>query len=70
MTIPTKWLRARWRLSEKGYFFFKNKLGWYEPPHDKTNKMTFAPSEDSDQLAPAQSDQSSLSALHEETLGP
>ena len=22
---------------------------WYEPPHDKTNKMTYAPSEDSDQ---------------------
>ena len=30
-----------------------------EPPHDKTNKMTYAPSEDS---ASTQSDQSSLSA--------
>ena len=35
----------------------------YEPPHDKTNKMACAPSEDSDQpLASAQSDQSSLYA--------
>ena len=24
-------------------------LSEYEPPHDKTNKMAFAPSEDSDQ---------------------
>ena len=35
----------------------------FELPHDKTNKMTCAPSEDSDQAwASAQSDQSSLSA--------
>ena len=32
-----------------------------KPAHDKTNKMTCAPSEDSDQPGPAQSDQSSLS---------
>ena len=38
-----------------------------EPPRDKTNKMIFAPSEDSDQRA--QSDQS-LRCPHEETLGP
>ena len=30
----------------------------YEPPHDKTNKMTCAPSKDSDQPG------------HEESLGP
>ena len=36
----------------------------FDPPHDKTNKMTCAPSEDSDQPGhpSAQSDQSSLSA--------
>ena len=35
----------------------------FEAPHDKTNKMTCAPSEDSDQpVASAQSDQSSLCA--------
>ena len=33
-----------------------------EPPHDKTNKITCAPSEESDQPASAQSDQSSLCA--------
>ena len=36
----------------------------YEPPYDKTNEMTFAPSEDSDQ-----SDQS-LRCSHEEASGP
>ena len=42
----------------------------FEPPHDKTNKMTFAPSEDSESAwASAQSDQS-LRCPHEETLGP
>ena len=35
----------------------------FEPPHDKTNKMACAPSEDS-----VQSDQS-LRCLHEESLG-
>ena len=43
-----------------------------EPPHDKTNKMACAPSEDSDQPGqpgPAQSDQS-LCCPHEESLGP
>ena len=30
-------------------FFLKNGWSWTEPPHDKTNKMTFAPSQDSDQ---------------------
>ena len=39
----------------------------YEPPHDKTNKMSCAPSEDSDQTA--QSDQS-LRCPHEESFGP
>ena len=42
----------------------------YEPPYDLTNKMTSAPSEDSDSVwTPAQSDQS-LRCPHEETLGP
>ena len=36
----------------------------FEPPHDKTNKMACAPSEDS-----VQSDQS-LCCPHEESLGP
>ena len=43
-----------------------------EPPHDKTNKMACAPSEDSDQTghpASAQSDQS-FRCPHEESLGP
>ena len=46
--------------------FFTNEL-----PHDKTNKMTFAPSKVSDQPGhpSTQSDQS-LCCLHEETLGP
>ena len=35
-----------------------------EPPHGKTNKMAFAPSEDSDQT-----DQN-LRCPHEESLGP
>ena len=30
-------------------FFVTQFLYWYEPPHDKTNKMACAPSEDSDQ---------------------
>ena len=34
----------------------------HEPPHDKTNKMACAPSEDRSVRASAQSDQSSLSA--------
>ena len=40
-----------------------------EPPHDKTNKMTCAPSEDSNTWASAQSDQS-LHCPHGETMGP
>ena len=42
-----------------------------EPPHDKTNKMACAPSEDSNQSAwaSAQSDQS-LRCPHEESLDP
>ena len=41
-----------------------------EPPHDKTNRMPCAPSEDSDQPGhPGQSDQS-LCCPHEEILGP
>ena len=39
-----------------------------EPQHDKTNRMTYAPSEDSG-WASAPSDQS-LRCSHEETLGP
>ena len=39
---------------------------WYEPPHDKTNKMTCAPNEDSDQ--PEHPPR--LCCPHEETLGP
>ena len=31
------------------FFFFHALTGMYEPPHDKTNKITFEPSEDSDQ---------------------
>ena len=50
----------------------------FEPPHDKTNKMACAPSEDSDQPGHhAQSDQPghlpsliSLRCPHEESLGP
>ena len=34
----------------------------FGPPHDKTDKMTFVPSEDSDQPGHGQSDQSSLCA--------
>ena len=42
----------------------------FEPPHDKTNKMACAPSEDLAQPEQsAQSDQS-LRCAHEETLGP
>ena len=41
----------------------------YEPPHVKTNKMTFAPSEDSDQLGHPSS-LISLCCPHEETLDP
>ena len=40
-----------------------------EPPHDKTNKMTCAPSEDSDQPGRPPS-LIILRCLHEETLGP
>ena len=43
-----------------------------EPPHDKTKRMTCAPSEDSDQLGRPLSlirDQS-LGCPHEESLGP
>ena len=35
-----------------------------EPPRDKTNKMAYAPGEDSDQPGPAQSDQSLRCALN------
>ena len=38
----------------------------HEPPHDKTNKMTCAPSEDSDQPGHPPS----LISPHEESLGP
>ena len=40
-----------------------------EPSHDKTNKMTYAPSEDWSAWASIQSDQS-LRCPHEEALGP
>ena len=36
--------------SDQGLHCFPHTcLSLYEPPHDKTNKMTFAPSKDSDQ---------------------
>ena len=41
----------------------------YEPPHDRTNKMACAPSEDRSAWASAQSDQS-FRCPHEESLGP
>ena len=44
----------------------ENKEEIDEPPHDKTNKMTCAPSEDRSAWVSAQSDQS-LRCLHEET---
>ena len=40
------------RFNEKGFWSkYRNKSSCktYEPPHDKNNKMTFSPSEDSDQ---------------------
>ena len=40
-----------------------------EPPHDKTNELTFAPSEDWSAWASAQSDQS-LRCPHDESLDP
>ena len=43
--------------------------GIHEPPHDKTNKMAIAPSEDTDQpVHPPRL--ISLRYPHEETLGP
>ena len=45
------------------------KTGKNEPPHDKTNKITCAPSEDSDQPRYPPS-LISLRCPHEETLGP
>ena len=47
-------------------FFSGNTI---EPPHDKTNKMTCAPSEDRSAWVSAQPDQS-LRCPHEESLGP
>ena len=41
----------------------------YEPPHDKTNKMACAPSEDSDQPGHPPS-LISVRCLHVESLGP
>ena len=46
-----------------------NVLAMYEPSHDKTNKMTCAPSEDSDQPGHPPS-LISLHCLHEEAVGP
>ena len=40
----------------------------FEPQRDKTNEMTCAPSEDSDQ--PGHPPDHSLCRLHEESLGP
>ena len=42
----------------------------YEPPHDKTNKMACAPSEDSDQPRHLAQSHQSLHCRHEESLGP
>ena len=43
----------------------------YKPPHDKTNKMAFAPSEDSDQPGHLPSLISMrLRCPHEDSLGP
>ena len=42
---------------------------WHEPPHDKINKMTCAPSEDSDKPGHPLS-LISLRCPHDETLGP
>ena len=35
------------KIKSKGMFYFRSSV--YEPPHDKTNKMACAPSEESDQ---------------------
>ena len=51
------------------YILNKNKQITTEPPHDKTNKMACAPSEDSDQPWHPSSP-ISLRCLPEETLGP
>ena len=57
------------------FIYLDSRKKHFEPPHDKTNKMTFKPSEDSDQpghppslirvfAASAQSDQSLRCALN------
>ena len=72
-------LMDQWCLDLKRNVLVSN-IRTFEPPHDKTNKMACAPSEDSDQpghlpslirvaWASAQSDQS-LRCPHEESLGP
>ena len=47
----------------------KGLLSFFEAPHDKTNKMSYAPSEDSD-LPGHLPGLISLRCPHEETLGP
>ena len=49
---------------EVSFSFFQemDRMNTYEPPHDKTNKVTCAPSELRSAWASAQSDQSSLCA--------
>ena len=41
-----------------------------EPPHDKTNKMAYVPSEDSDQPGHSPQSNQSLRCPHEDSLGP
>ena len=72
-----KFLLGMQEMYYPGRYPFTNEPAHDEPPHDKTNKMACAPSEDSDQpghplrsaWASSQSDQS-LHCPHAETLGP
>ena len=48
---------------------YSKRKSLYEPPHDKTNKMIFAPSKDADQPGHPLS-LIRVCCLHEETLGP
>ena len=44
--LGSKWVKQSWRVVKPKY---KKSEILFEPPHDKTNKMACAPSEDSDQ---------------------
>ena len=70
VSLIVNWLHTiKDRFAHNVAQLFSHHSSTFEPPHDKTNKMAYAPSKDSDQPGRPPS-LMSLRCLHEESLGP